>query len=260
MIKCENLRAGYGKREVLKGITWQAEPGLLTVIAGPNGCGKSTLLKAFMGQVRICGGEMFLKGKPISQWNPRERARCLAYVPQSRNDVNLSVSRMVLHGRFPHIVYPRRYTAKDQEIVEWAMEKMGILALKDCLISELSGGEKQKAYLAMALAQDAEVVLLDEPTTYLDLSYQLELMELLKELALEGRTVAAVLHDLGHGLQYADQILVMEDGQAAACGTPRQVLEGGMLEKVFRLKIYSTVNGQGEKHYWFEALKRQQPG
>ena len=122
MIRCEGLCAGYGKRQVLKDITWEAETGKLTVVVGPNGCGKSTLLKSFMGQAAVWGGEIYLDGRPAASWSPRETARRVAYVPQSRNDVSLSVSRMVLHGRFPYIVYPRHYTDADYRKVEWALE------------------------------------------------------------------------------------------------------------------------------------------
>ncbi len=255
MIRCENLTAGYGKRQILKDITWEAETGKLTVVVGPNGCGKSTLLKSFMGQTAVWGGGLYLDGRPVSAWSPRETARRVSYVPQSRNDVSLSVSRMVLHGRFPYIVYPRHYTAEDYRKVEWALEKTGISGLGDCLMSELSGGEKQKAYLSMALAQDAPVMILDEPTTYLDISCQLELMELLKGLTEEGKTVIAVLHDLAQGLTYGDRMLVMERGEKAAYGTPEEIFESGQLDRVFGLKIHAGTHGQGGRHYWFEHRK-----
>ncbi len=255
MIRCEALTAGYGKKAVIREITWQAEPGRLTVIAGPNGCGKSTLLKSVMGQTRILDGRILLDGRPVDSWNARERAKRMAYVPQSRNEVNLTVARMVLHGRFPYIVYPRHYTKEDQDMVEWALEKMGIQDLKDRLMSELSGGERQKACVAMALVQDAPAILLDEPTTYLDISCQLELMEILKQLAAEGKAVAAVLHDLGHSLRFADQIMVMEHGAVADAGTPEEILERGILESVFRLDICRSTDQAGREYYWFQRRK-----
>ena len=178
MIRCEALTAGYGQKPAIRDIAWQAEPGSLTVIAGPNGCGKSTLLKSIMGQTRIYQGRVLLDGRPADFWNARERAKRVAYVPQSRNEVNLTVARMVLHGRFPYIVYPRHYTKEDQDMVDWALEKMGIQDLRHRLMSELSGGERQKACVAMALVQNAPSILLDEPTTYLDISCQLELMDI----------------------------------------------------------------------------------
>lgn len=254
MIKCEQLSAGYGTDEIVHGVTWEGKPGKLTVIAGPNGSGKSTLLKTLMGQTKVFRGQVLLDELPIGQWSSREFAKRIAYLPQNRSEVNISVARMVLHGRFPYIVYPRHYTKEDQERVEQALEKMGIARLKDCLVSELSGGEKQKAYLAMALVQDAEIFILDEPTTYLDISCQLELMELLKMLSREGKTIIAVLHDLDYALQYADQMVVMEGGRKVFDGTPEAVLESGKLEEVFRLKIGSVTDEFGENHYWFRNL------
>jgi len=252
MISCKDLCAGYGKRQILRQITWKGEPGAFTVIAGPNGCGKSTFLKSFMGQTTIMGGELYLEDAPMSSWSARRKARQLAYVPQNRSDVSLAVSRMVLHGRFPYVEYPRHYTSEDYDKVEWALEKMGIKDLGDRLLSDLSGGERQKAYLAMALAQDTSILLLDEPTTYLDISCQLELMELLKGLAAEGRAVIAVLHDLNHCLEYGDQMVLMDKGAMAAWGTPEQVLAGGRLEEVFGLKVHGRTWEDGKRYYWFE--------
>ena len=256
MIRCEHLTAGYGKTPVVRDVTWQTEPGKLTVIAGPNGSGKSTLLKSVMGQTRILGGRILLDGREAGSWNSRERARRVAYVPQNRNDSNLTVARMVLHGRFPYITYPRHYRREDEDRVEQVLERMGILRLKDRFLSELSGGEKQKAYLAMALVQDAPVLVLDEPATYLDVSWQLELMDLLKDLTLEGKTVAVILHDLNHCLMYADRLTVMDRGTIKAAGTPDEILGLGVLEQVFRLNVSSLTDGDGKKHYWFE---RQNP-
>ena len=247
MIRCEHLTAGYGRKAIIKDITWQTEPGNLTVIAGPNGSGKSTLLKSVMGQTRILDGRIFLDGVQASSWNARERARRVAYVPQSRSDSSLTVARMVLHGRFPHIACPRHYTKEDEDRVEQILDRVGILNLKNRLIPELSGGEKQKVYLSMALVQDAPLLLLDEPASFLDISWQLELMDLLKELTGD---------DLNHSLMYADRLVIMDRGTVAASGTPDEILNLGILEQVFRLNIFSAAEADGKKHYWF---RRQNP-
>lgn len=253
MIRCENVSAGYGKEAKIEGITWEAAAGKMTVLVGPNGCGKSTLLKTLVGQTKRNAGEVFLEGTPIANLSSREIARKIAYLPQNRSDANISVSRMVLHGRFPYIVYPRHYTAQDEKKVEDALARMGIAGLKHKPVSELSGGEKQKVYLAMALVQDASVLLLDEPMTYLDLSCQLELMRMLCMLKENGKTVILVSHDLNHALQYADEILVMEAGRIIRKGTPEEIRQLKILEQVFHLRIHSLTDEHGRRHYCFSA-------
>lgn len=251
MIKCENLSAGYGSRAVITDINWQAEPGKLTAIIGPNGSGKSTLLKAVMGQAKVISGGIFLEEKPIEEFAGRERAKRIAYLPQSRSDANISAARMVLHGRFPYIVYPRHYTGEDEAKVEEALSALGITDLRDKPVSELSGGEKQKVYLAMALVQDAPVLFLDEPATYLDISGQLELLEQLKGLAERGRTIVVVLHDLNQALQYADRILVMEKGQLVQYGSGEEIMEAQTIQKVFHIQVRQMQDEEGQVHYWF---------
>lgn len=251
MLMCEGLSAGYETDVVLREFTWKAAAGKLTVIIGPNGSGKSTLLKALTGQLKRSGGTVFLEDKPLEDYGSREVAKRVAYLPQSRNETNLSVGKLVLHGRFPHLVYPRHYTKEDKQKVEAALRKMGIASYKDRAVSELSGGERQKVYLAMALVQEAPVLLLDEPTTYLDMAFQLDLMQRLAELVREGKTVVAVLHDLNAALQYADELLLMEGGRLAAKGTPEELLQSGKLEEVFGLRVNCLKDNEGKPHYWF---------
>ena len=251
MIKCENLSAGYGGEKIIKDISWEVAEGRLTAIVGPNGSGKSTLLKSIIGQTFVEGGGVYLEGKPLKQWKNKEMAKQIAYLPQSRNDANISVFRMVLHGRFPYLAYPRHYTKKDEEMVIRELKRMRISELQEKLISELSGGEKQRAYLAMALVQGAPILLLDEPTTYLDLSAQMELMEMLKQLVEEGKTVIVILHDLNHALQYADEIVLMENGGLKQCGTSEEILKSGVLEDVFRVHIHILQDKYGKEYYCF---------
>lgn len=237
MLECKNLTAGYGYGDVLHQVSFQPEKGELTVIVGPNGSGKSTLLKTIMGQTGILEGSILLDGRPFGEWSRKELAKRIAYLPQERSESSLSVERMVMHGRFPYMGYPRQYSEEDKQIVTQALKQMGIYELREESVQELSGGERQKAYLAMALAQQSELLLLDEPSTYLDIPAQLELLELLKSLTQQGKTVIAVLHDLNQALQYADRMLLMEAGKSLAYDTPGNLLESGLLEKVFHLKI-----------------------
>lgn len=253
MIKCDNLSAGYGGETVLKNINWKAETGLFAAIIGPNGCGKSTLMKAFMGQIRCAGGEICLGEHPVDRLDSREIAKKIAYLPQSRGTSRITVGRMVLHGRFPYIVYPRHYSKEDEARVAAALERVGIEALKHKPVSELSGGEKQKAYLAMALVQDAPILLLDEPTTYLDISAQLELMQMLRELTAEGKTVIAVLHDLNQALRYADRLLLMDKGRLVRYGTPEAILSEKKLEEIFRIRVKIFRDEEGNNNYCFTA-------
>lgn len=253
MISCEKLAAGYGKKTVISDISWKAPEGKLTVIVGPNGSGKSTLLKALIGQTAVKSGCVYLDGKPLVQWSGKEAAKRIAYLPQSRNDTNISVFRMALHGRFPYLSYPRRYTDRDAEMVIQASERMGIRELLEKPVSELSGGEKQRAFLTMALVQDSPVLLLDEPTTYLDISAQLELMGLLAQLAGEGKTVIAVLHDLNQALRFADEIVLLANGELKQCGTPEEVRKSGVLEEVLHVRIHILYDECGIEHYCFSV-------
>ena len=256
MLECKNLTAGYGYGDILQQVSFQPEKGALTVIVGPNGCGKSTLLETIMGQTGMTAGRILLEGRPFQEWSRRETAKKIAYLPQERSESSLSVERMVMHGRFPYMGYPRQYSEEDTRIVARALKQMGIYELREEAVRELSGGERQKAYLAMALAQESDILLLDEPSTYLDIPAQLELLELLKGLTLQGKTVITVLHDLNQALQYADMILLIEAGKSLAYDTPGNLLGKGFLEKVFQLKIQTFQDAEGHCFYGFSEKNK----
>lgn len=239
----------------LHGVDLELSAGEMTAVIGKNGCGKSTLLKTMAGLIRPAQGNILLDGKPLEEYGEKERARKVAYLPQSRIQPVISVEKMVLHGRFPYLSYPRRYRKEDYEAAEAAMERTGILPLRDRNMAELSGGERQKAYIAMALAQDTPVILLDEPTTFLDITYQLEVMELLKKMKQEGKAVAAVLHDIGAALQHADRIIVMEDGEVKMEAAPERIADCGILEEIFRVKVCCQRDEKGVLHYYFTQYR-----
>lgn len=251
MIEVKDLCAGYGQSTVLQQVSLRFEAGTVTVLAGPNGSGKSTLLKCAAGLLSPQSGTVTVAGRPLQAYDRRALAQTLAYLPQSRPVPSISVSRMVLHGRFPYLGYPRRYRQADRDAARSAMERCGILYRADRPVSALSGGERQKVYLAMAVAQNTPAVLLDEPTTYLDIRHQLEVLELAKSLTAAGKTVVLVLHDLNLALQYADRIALLENGRLAAEGTPDEIAQSGVLERVFGVRADPLAGPGGRVTYAF---------
>ena len=233
MIRFDSLTAGYGGCERLHGISCRLPEGKLTALIGPNGCGKTTLMKCAAGVMRPSGGQIFLNDMPYPKIPRRELARSVAYMPQSRTAPEMTVFQLAAHGRYPHVGFGRSMTDADREIIETALIRAGAAEFAGRSVSGLSGGERQRAYIAMMLAQQAKVLLLDEPTAYLDPAGQFELMDLLLSLRDEGRTAAAVLHDLSLAMEYADHILLMNGGRLAGSGSPDEIFASGALEKVF---------------------------
>ena len=218
MVELIGVTGGYGRQMAVQDFSLTLPSGEVAALVGPNGCGKSTLLRMAAGIVPPSAGQVLLKGRPLSGFSRRELGQLISYLPQSRPVPGISVQSMVMHGRFPHLGYPRRYRKEDWQMVQKAMEWAGV-------------------YFAMCLAQDSQVLFLDEPTTYLDLSHQFEIMELTRQLKQAGKTVIMVLHDLGLALSYADQLAVMQSGRLVFAGSPQKVLESGCLEQVFRVRI-----------------------
>ena len=188
------------------------ESGKVTIVVGPNGCGKSTLLKSLIRLNPHSSGEILVNGINIEQYSSINLAKKIAYLPQNRNVPEITVLKMVLHGRFPYLSYPRRYKKEDIEKAREALCWAEMEELAEQSMSSLSGGTRQKVYIAMAIAQDTPVILMDEPTSFLDIAHQLRLMELAKELAKKGKAVVLVLHDLSLAMRIADVIVVMADG------------------------------------------------
>lgn len=239
MVELRNLTAGYGEKIVLRDISLDFPPGTVTAILGVNGCGKSTLLKAAAGLIPLQGGEV-LADEP--------RARNIAYLPQTRRLPELTAGRLVLHGRFPWLGWPRTYRSADHAAARKAMERLGVAQFTDTPMSELSGGTRQKIYLAMALAQEAPTILLDEPTSFLDPAHQLRLMELCRSLAAEGRALVLVLHDLPLALRFADRLAVLSEGQLTALGTPEELLASKILEETFGVRIFPVQTPLGTQY------------
>lgn len=244
MIELKNVSAGYGKRAVLNGVSVEFEKGNMTSIIGVNGCGKSTLLKTILGILPVCGGEILFDGERLSDMSRNQIARKAAYLAQGKNTPDMTVEQMVLHGRFPHLSYPRRYRDKDHKIAYKAMERMGISNLAEKPLYTLSGGMRQNAYIAMALAQETDYILLDEPTTYLDIAHQLELMKTLKSLAGSGKGIITVMHDLPMAMNFSDRIVLLNGGKAECCGEPKKICDSRAIERIFGVSVEIISGGK----------------
>lgn len=233
MIELRNISAGYGKDNVIRAVSLLFPKGKLISVIGTNGSGKSTLLKTAIGILQPSSGEILVDGRTASGLSRQDTAKKISYLAQGRDTPDMAVKQMVLHGRFPHLHYPRRYGEQDIRIAQAAMERMGIIDIANRPLSSLSGGMRQKVYIAMALTQDTDYIMLDEPTTYLDISGQLELMKILRELADNGKGIIAVMHDLPLAFSCSDSIAVLKGGKLAACGTPFDLCKSGMTEEIF---------------------------
>ncbi len=251
MIKVSGLFAGYDKESIIKDITFEITKGTITSIIGPNGCGKSTLLKCLAKQLNYSQGEILLSGKPINDIPLKSFAQKVSYLKQWRDVPSITVESLVLHGRFPYMGFPRRQSEEDVDVAREAMVRAGVWKLRHKLLSQLSGGECQKAFLAMALAQSSEVLLLDEPTTYLDISYQLEFLKLIDELKGEGKTIVVVLHDINSAVQISDEIILMNKGKRIFSGSPERLLDTGDIDSVFGIKS-ASVNIEGRRYVFFK--------
>ena len=254
MIELKNVCAGYDGKTVLHDANVSFEPGKITVLVGPNGCGKSTLLKSIVRINPHSSGEVLIGGVSIQKMEQKQLARNVAYLAQNKTAPDISVMKMVLHGRFAHLSYPRKYRQKDIEIAKNALKWAGMEAESEKIVSKLSGGMQQKVYIAMALAQDADTILMDEPTTYLDVVHQLRLMEMARQLAKAGKAVVMVLHDLTQALQIADQVVVLKEGKIIAQGTSDEIYESGSLQRAFGVEV-ERVHTKSGWHYLCSLLE-----
>jgi len=250
VIELRNLTVGYGAVPVLSGVNLELRPGEVLVLAGPNGCGKSTLIRTVLGMQPALGGEIRVDDVRLNDLTNRQIAQQMTYLAQSRNVPNITAYRMVLHGRFPYLSYPRTYREEDRRIALEALERTGALELADRPMNQLSGGQRQSVYLAMALAQDTQTVFLDEPTTYLDVRSQLDVMNMARTLAQQGKAVVLVLHDLCLAMRSADRVAVLGEGRLQCAGTPEEVFEGGVLDRVFGIPVRRVATETGWQYYY----------
>ncbi|WP_312870446.1 ABC transporter ATP-binding protein [Gordonia asplenii] len=229
---------GYGERSIVEDLTVDIPDDRFTVIIGPNACGKSTLLKSLARVLTPTSGQVVLDGRVIDSYPPREVARILGLLPQSSvAPEDIRVAELVARGRFPHQKLLRQWSPDDERAVVEALAATGTTELAGQRVDRLSGGQRQRVWIALVLAQQTPLVLLDEPTTFLDIAHQLEVLELCRSLNRDqGRTVVAVLHDLNQAARYGDHIVAMRDGRIVAQGPPAQVVTADVVEEVFGLR------------------------
>ncbi|MDN0094873.1 ABC transporter ATP-binding protein [Yersinia rohdei] len=233
-LQAEALTLGYDGKIISENLTVAIPDGEFTVIVGPNACGKSTLLRALSRLLKPLAGQVILDGKNIASIDTRQVARQLGLLPQSSQAPDgISVLDLVARGRYPHQKLLQQWTQTDQLAVSNAMQATGVTELADRPVDALSGGQRQRVWIAMVLAQQTPLLLLDEPTTYLDIAHQIDLLELFSELNQQHHTLVAVLHDLNHACRYATHIIAMRDGQIVAQGNPREIITAALVEQVF---------------------------
>ncbi|MFI6598050.1 ABC transporter ATP-binding protein [Nonomuraea sp. NPDC050536] len=236
-LHAKSVKLGYGERVIVDGLDLGIEAGTVTTIIGPNGCGKSTLLRALGRLLKPQGGEVLLDGRLITAIPTKEVARTLTVLPQAPTaPEGLTVADLVARGRHPHQTWYRQWSSDDEAAVGQALELTGLADLAERPLDELSGGQRQRAWISMALAQGTDLLLLDEPTTFLDLAHQVEVLELVRHLhRAAGRTIVMVLHDLNLAARYTDRLVAMRDGKVIAAGPPHEVLTEDLLREVFEL-------------------------
>ncbi|MCW5696190.1 MAG: ABC transporter ATP-binding protein [Bauldia sp.] len=236
-LAARSVTIGYDQRVISRDLSVAIPDGSFTVIVGPNACGKSTLLRALSRLLRPSGGEVILDGASIASYPAKEVARRLGLLPQtSIAPEGIRVADLVARGRYPHQKLLRQWSREDEAAVVAAMAATRVTPLSGRLVDELSGGQRQRVWVAMVLAQETPLLLLDEPTTFLDIAHQIELLELLRQLNRErGHTVVAVLHDLNHACRYASHIIAMREGAIVAEGAPSAIVNADLVEAVFGL-------------------------
>lgn len=238
-VTTEDLRVAYGERVIVPGLSIDLTEGQITAIVGPNGSGKSTALKAIARLLKPSGGAVYLSGKQISELPTKDVARRLAMLPQQPDiPASVTVEDLVGYGRYPYQGLLGRFSTKDREAIDWAIDVTGMVEFRDRPVDTLSGGERQRAWIAMALAQQSSVLLLDEPTTFLDVRYQIEVLSLVRQLNQEqGLTVGWVLHDLNQAAAYSDHIVMMRGGQVFDEGAPETIVTPATIRNVFEIDV-----------------------
>ena len=245
----KDISVAYQQNLIIPAMSVQIPKGKITSIIGPNGCGKSTLLKALSRMIPVRSGEVFLEGNSITQMPAVEVARRMAILPQSpQAPGGLTVQELVSYGRYSHQRCFGKLKKEDKDAIQWALELTKMQELAHRRVDALSGGQRQRAWIAMALAQDTPLILLDEPTTYLDMAHQLEILELLEMLnKTQEKTIALVIHDLNQAARFSDWIIAMRDGKVLYEGTPEEIMTPEVFHNVFSLDAYMETDPWTQK-------------
>ena len=245
-MEVKTLSFAYGKNRVLKDISFRIKEGDITTIMGANGCGKTTLFSLMTRNLYPRRGDIFLKGKNIQNLGLKEFARSVSIVHQyNTSSDDITVERLVSFGRTPHMKMMRGRSEEDERLIRWAMEVTNVEKYRDREISRLSGGQRQRVWIAMALAQNTKILFLDEPTTYLDIRYQIEILELVKKLNREfGITIIMVLHDINQAIYFSDCVIGLKDGLVEMEGDPQEVITRESIRSLYGIELDVTVIGE----------------
>ncbi|MEP7729298.1 ABC transporter ATP-binding protein [Marinomonas primoryensis] len=243
-LECVALSLGYEQKIIVESLDLVIEPNRISVLVGGNGCGKSTLLKSFARLLKPLTGQVLLNGADIHSLSGKDVARKLAILPQGPlAPEGLTVEQLVRQGRYPHQNWLQSWTKDDERLVHKALQDTNMTEFADRSVDALSGGQRQRAWIAMALAQDTDILLLDEPTTYLDLTHQIEILDLLFELnATQKTTILMVLHDLNLAARYAHKMIAIKDGTVFCQGAPETILDHDMVKAVFDMECYISTD------------------
>lgn len=235
--RIEDLSAGYERNIIFKNLNASIQQGKITTIIGPNGCGKSTLLKTIGRILKKEHGQIFLQDQDLQTLSTKEIAKQLAILSQSPSaPPQLKVGELISYGRYPHRKNVNRLSQQDTEIIQWAMDVTHTAEFASRELAQLSGGQRQRVWLAMALAQKTNILLLDEPTTYLDMAHQIEVLKIVKKLNEEhGCTIVMVLHDINQAARFSDTIIAMRSGEVVATGSPKEIMTPQVLKDVFQI-------------------------
>ncbi|WP_077967283.1 ABC transporter ATP-binding protein [Ensifer adhaerens] len=237
-LSCSQLTVRYGHRKALDGFSLSMEKGEIRALIGPNGSGKSTALQALAGLIRPADGQAAIEGVAVASLSRRAIAKKLAFLPQQPSAPDeMTIEQLVRQGRYPHVGLFRSYNRKDEQAIEWALESTGLTSLADRTLAELSGGERQRAWISAALAQEASILLLDEPTSFLDIGYQVEVLDLVHRLSRDrGVTIVMAIHDINQAIAISDRISLLDKGDLQFDGEPTALAQSGLIEKTFRVR------------------------